>query len=445
MQRLTRRHRAWLALGATLALVVTGCTHEDGTGSRRPFVGETVTIFGPQIEDEQEGFKRAFATLEEETGLTIQLVGHRDFEERIDSLVAGGNPPDIAMFPQPGKVRDFAEEIVPLPDDPDDPDDVGSLVQENFAPDWTDPVTVDTQLLAVPTEANFKSLVWYSPRVFRQFGYVVPTTFDGFLQLAEQMARNGHRPFCLGLQSEFATGWPLTDWIEELLLRIEGPEVYDDWYRHDIPFDDPRVVAAAERAYDLLAGPDVVYGSLETSAARSWTEAGWPVLEGDCLMYRMANYYRAYWPEDVDFGPQGDIDAFYLPDTQEGRGIALSGGIYAAAFSDDPAVMRTIRYLASETFADLRASHTTDGFLSPHEAIPPDQYQNPLDRQAGRMLREAQTVRFDASDLMPGRVGAGTFWHASVDISTGEKTVAEAFAEIEANWPPECPEPGSVC
>lgn len=431
--------RLWLVLGLVPSHVTLGCATADGSAQapERPFEGEIVTMFGPEVEDEQQSLKMAFAPFEEETGITIQLIGHRDFEERIDALVEGGNPPDIATFPQPGKVRDFADDVVPLPDDPNDDDDLGSTVLQSFLDDWTDPVTVDTALLAIPTKADFKSVIWYNPEQFRQHGYEVPQTFDAFLALAERMVQEGNTPFCLGLESEFATGWPLTDWIEDFLLRIEGPELYEDWYQHEVPFDDPDVVAVAERVYDLLSGEGVVYQGLERAAARRFADAGIPLLDGRCLMYRMANYYRPNWPENSTFGEHGDVAAFALPGTPENPSIALAGGTYAAAFSDDPAVMRTMAYLASEEFAGVRASTTTGGALSPNIHVSASQYDEPMDEDFSRMLAEAEPILFDASDLMPGAVGSGSFWRAAVDISTGEQTVADAFAEIEDSWPRE--------
>jgi alpha-glucoside transport system substrate-binding protein len=414
-----------LVAAGTLA---TGCT--DGVRRDCAFQGETVTIFSPEVDDDQRNLKQSLVPWEDEVCVSIQLAAHRDFEQRIDSMVDGGNPPDIAMFPQPGKVRDVADVVVPLPHD------VASLVRDDVGRQWTNPVTMDAEVLAIPVKADLKSLVWYSPAAFRERGYDVPTTFDEFLGLAERMARDGNTSFCLGLGSEFATGWPLTDWIEEFLLRLEGPHVYDAWWRHEIPFNDPRVVRVAQRVYDLLARPGFVAGRLEQSVNRPFAEAGNGVLNGDCMMYRMANYQVPNWPEDISLGgPGGDVDAFYLPGSEEDPRIALAGGDYLAAFSDRPAVMATMRHIASTTFAERRARGTTGGFLSPNTNVDHGVYRESIDRRFAVMLARSHPIRFDASDLMPGAVGAGSFWRGAVEISTGERTVQDVFDEIERDWP----------
>lgn len=134
----------------------------------------------------------------------------------------------------------------------------------------------------------------------------IPRTLADFVALAGRMARDGNHPFCLGLGSEFAIGWPLTDWIEDFLLRLEGPDVYDAGYRHEIAFDDADVVTVARYVYDLLSQPGYVYGGLEDAAERLASSAGDRVLTGGCMTYRMSHYYVGNRPENVRFGPDGE-------------------------------------------------------------------------------------------------------------------------------------------
>ncbi|HEY8547111.1 MAG TPA: hypothetical protein VIL36_18755, partial [Acidimicrobiales bacterium] len=227
--------------------------------------------------------------------------------------------------------------------------------------------------------------------------------------------------------------------IEDYLLRIEGPELYDQWWRHEIPFDDPRVVAVAERVVDLLRMQNGVFGTFEESGERSSSQAGRPLLdERGCALYRMAHFQSRDWPPGTEIGPDGDVDAFPLPPVAGSEEVpALTGGIYAAGFSDRRAVQATLEYIASEDFGTERATNGLGGFLSPHRDVDPGLYGNEMDRRAAGYLADADVVRFDATDLMPGPVGSDAVWDAMVDIAEGDVTVAEAFAEIERNWPDE--------
>ena len=208
-----------------------------------------MTIFGSEVESELQGNQDAFDQFTEDTGITVEVSGDRSFETQIGTQIDGGNPPDIALFPQPGKVTDFDEDIIALPDD------VVSEVEANFDPGFTDLVTFEGELKGIPLKADLKSLVWYSPAQFEENGYEIPETFEDWLALADTMAADGNTPFCIGIGSDDATGWPFTDWVEDFMLRMKGPDVYDQWYKHEIPFDDPEVVEVGRgRLRPVVAG-----------------------------------------------------------------------------------------------------------------------------------------------------------------------------------------------
>jgi alpha-glucoside transport system substrate-binding protein len=434
MTRQRRRWRAAMAVGLALSLMATACADDDSSndastdaGSDSDLSGKTVTIFGSEVESELQGNQDAFDPFTEETGIKVEVSGDRSFETQIGTQIDGGNPPDIALFPQPGKVNDFNEDIIALPDD------VVAEVDKNFDPGFTDLVKFDGDLKAVPLKADLKSLVWYSPQAFKDGGYAVPTTFEGFLTLADDMAADGKTPFCIGIGSDDATGWPFTDWVEDFMLRMKGPEVYDKWYKHDIPFDDPDVVEVGESVYDLWSKPGYVFGGVQNVAATPFADAGLPLLSGDCMMHRQGNFYSANFPDGTTFGPDGQIDAFYLPGSDENPHITLSGGNYAAALRDAPEVMAVMKYLASDEYATARAP--AKGFLSPNKNVDTSQYPDALTQSFGEILASGDPVRFDASDLMPGAVGADSFWTAAVDITTGAKDVKTAFTDVEGTWP----------
>jgi alpha-glucoside transport system substrate-binding protein len=421
-------------LGLVLPLVAGACASDDNktdasSGGSGGGKGKTVTIFGPEVEGEGQGLKDSFKQFEADTGITIAYRGDRSFEEQIGVQVDGGNAPDIAMFPQPGKIRDFADDLKPLDGD------ALANVKENFDPGWTDFVTVDGKVLAVPTKADLKSLVWYSPTAFKDAGYTVPESQEDLLALADKMVADGKTPFCIGLGSDAATGWPMTDWIEDYMLRLKGPDVYDKWYQHEIPFDDPDVVEVVQYVHDLWAKKGYVYGGLQNVAATPFADAGLPLLKGDCMMHRQGNFYAANWPEGTKLGDDGDVSAFYLPtfEDKDFGTVTLSGGLYAAAFSDRPEVKQALAFIASTDFADARAP--VGGFLSPNKNTDTSKYPTAIERTFADILKDADPVRFDASDLMPGAVGAGSFWTACVDITTGAKDVKTALAAVEKSWP----------
>jgi alpha-glucoside transport system substrate-binding protein len=250
------------------------------------------------------------------------------------------------------------------------------------------------------------------------------------------MIQDGNTPFCLGTGSDDATGWPLTDWVEDYVLRLNGPEVYDQWYSHEIPFDDPQIVQTGQHVFDFLSQEGMVLGGLENVAAVEHADAGLPLLDGECMMIRISNYLAANFIEaGASMGDDGDVAAFRLPSSPEAPNITLSGGIYAAAFSDDPDTQAVLEYIASPDFANNRADNEQGGFLSPNRNVDTSRYPDEITQTFGEILAAADPVRFDASDLMPGEVGSGTFWTAVNDVSDGSAEVPDAFAEVEESWP----------
>lgn len=266
-----------------------------------PEAGEAdgvVSIFGPEVEGELQGFRDSMAPFTEETGIDVEIAGDRGFSEQIGVQVQGGSAPDIAIFAQPGRIRDFARscDMIPLADN------VASAVEANFG-GFADLGLVDDVLYGVPNKSDVKSLMWYSPSAFEEKGYEVPETHEELVALMDQSVADGTAPLCIGIQSDAATGWPGTDWTEDYMLRLNGPDVYDQWVSHEIPFDDPQVVDVGNFWYDIWSNPDYVFGGLQNVANTTFQDAGLPILEGQCLLHRQANFYAANWPDGTQIGP----------------------------------------------------------------------------------------------------------------------------------------------
>ncbi len=427
----SRTVRVLAALFA-LMLVAAACGDDDSGGSASG--GGTVTILGPEVEGELAGFAQAMVPFEDQSGVDVQISGDRSAEQQLGVQVQGGSPPDIFVFPQPGRLQEFAKsgDLQPLRDD------VVAKVKENFPEPFWKLAEVDGKLYGVPNKADVKSLVWFSPEAFTAAGYDIPTTNKELLDLADQMVADGNTPFCIGIGSDAATGWPFTDWVEDYMLRLKGPEIYDKWVAHEIPFDDPDVVEVGQYVYDLWSKPDYVYGGLQTIANTPFAESGLGLLDGSCMMHRQANFYEANFPEGTDISENGKIWAFYLPPVSEAEGGVggqplLSAGTILAAFSDSQATQDALLYAASTDYPTERAKAQI-GFLSPNINVDASAYQNKAAALFLDILDKADPVRFDASDLMPGAVGSGSFWSAAVDITTGSKTVKEAFTDVEKSW-----------
>jgi alpha-glucoside transport system substrate-binding protein len=446
-----KRFKWLIALFAVLALVAAACGGDDssdttadagnGDGGAGGDIG-IVEIFGPETAVELQAIKDSIAGFTERTGIQFVITGDRSFQELNDVRIAGGNPPDIGVYAQPGKIKDLAGRGVIKPF----PDDFVATMEAEFDPFWLELVTVDGEVYGAPSKGDVKSLVWYDPQRFAENGYAIPQTWAEMETLIDTMKADGNTPFCVGIGSGGATGWPFTDWMEDFMLRLHGPDVYDQWVNHEIPFDDERVIEVGNFVNDLWAEPGNVFGGKESAASTDFGDAGLPLLEGKCMMHRQANFYGNFFvdPErsganaDATFGPDGDINVFYLPTISNEFGtVVLGAGTHLVMFDDRPEVIEVLKFLSSAEYAEIRSQNQPGGgFLSPNRtqnldiSFGDDEFAKTL----GGILVSADPFRFDASDLMPGDIGAGEFWTAATSITAGNATVEDAFAKVEEVW-----------
>jgi len=455
--------KRWLKLAAVpvaLSLVAAACGDDDeGTDSdpetteapaegegegegegAEDFGGETVTITGPERDDPSiASINDTLGAWGETVGINVEYTGDADWEANINTQVEGGNPPDISFFPQPGKLADFARDgnLVPLTDE------VNATVDEFWADGFQLYGNVDDVQYGIPAKTDLKSLVWYQPQAFADAGYEVPQTFDEFTALVDQMvADGGPKPLCVGIESGQATGWTFTDWVEDMVLRQHGADVYDQWVNHEIPFDDPQIVESMQTVNNLWT-EDNVFAAGGSISATNFADNGQPLVDGQCFMHRQANFFAGLFPEGTTFADPDDptaVDVFYFPDINGDRPV-LTAGIFAAAFNEDPATMAVMDYIATADYAETRQANQTafldgalSGYLSAAQGQDPSVYQ-PLEQSFLEILDSSEIARFDGSDLMPADVGAGTFWSEGTSLVNGDVTAEEAASVIEASWP----------
>lgn len=398
--------------------------------------GQSVTISGPWLAPEDGFFDNMIAYFEEATGADVTYVGSDSFEQQIVIDAEAGAAPNIAVFPQPGLAADLAARglLTPLPAGMSD------WVADNYGAgsSWVDLGTYADangadQLFGFFYNVNVKSLVWYNPENFEDAGYDIPTTMEELRALTDQIVAEGETPWCIGLGSGAATGWPATDWVEDIMLRTQPADVYDAWTSNEMAFNDPRVVAAIEE-FGWFARDDAkVSGGAGAVASTDFRDSPKGLFSSppQCYMHRQASFVPAFFPEDVEFGV--DADFFYFPsyESKDLGNPVLGGGTLMAITNASNATSEFMNFLQLPIAHEIMMAQT--GFLTPHKGVNLDAYLNDTLRKQGQILIDATTFRFDGSDLMPGGVGAGTFWTGMVDY-TGGKDAQTVADEIQASW-----------
>ncbi len=436
----SRRLLVPIAAAGAIGLALAGCTGDVAPAadadcsdyeSYGSFEDKSVSIYGTIVEVEADALNESWATFESCTGIDIEYQGSQEFEAQVRVLVDGGTAPDLAIFPQPGLFSSFGDDLVEAPAS------VVDNVTEFWSEDWASYGQIDGAQYGAPLMASVKGFVWYSPSAFEEGGYEVPTTLDELTALTEQIAADGDvKPWCAGFGSGEATGWPGTDWVEDMVLRLSGPEVYDQWVAHEIPFNDPQIVEAFDAAGAILKDDAYVnggYGDVKSINDTTFNDGGLPIVDGQCYMHHQATFYSSFWPEGTDISENGDIWAFITPGVEAGASAVTGGGEIVGAFSDSEETVAVQTFLSSDTWANARVE--IGGVISANQGLDPSLASSDLLAQAIEILQDENTTfRFDASDLMPGAVGADSFWKGMVAWIGGQDTQTTVDT-IEASWP----------
>ena len=401
------------------------------------FAGTVVTMTGPFTDEDAVKFDNSVAAFEEATGIDIQYEGSKEFEASIGIRVEAGDAPDIVDFPQPGLLATFVAQGKVV-------DVSGFLPQssiDNYNPSWWQMATMagaDGPIVAgVWHRFNAKSQVWYPKAAFDAAGYTIPTTWDEMLALSDQIVADGDTPWCVGIESGAATGWPATDWMEEIMLRTTSLENYDKWVTGELPFSSPEVKNALTVLTDLWSDA-YVYGGQEAIVTTFFGDAPTPMFENPpkCWLHKQGNFITSFFPEGVVAGE--DYGFFYLPgiDAEYGKPYLVAGDIMAM-FNERDEVKAVMEFFTKgEALKEWLAA---GGALAPQMDTDLNWYGDEIEKGIAALVADATSVRFDGSDLMPGEVGAGSFWKGMTDYFSGTADMDTVMAEIDASWPGAAP------
>lgn len=445
----TRRATAVLAAGL-LVLAACGDDDEDdassgggteetsggGGGASGENIG-SVNLMSAGEPEEVEAYQVIFDDLiNAEVDYEVEIESVADFAQQFQIRAEGGTL-DVAAVPQPGAIADLADDghIVSL-------EDLGFDIAELEATLGADFLALgehNGEHYGIPTNINLKSMVWYPKDDFDAAGYEVPETFEELIALSDQIVADGSTPWCIGFESGGDTGWPATDWMEDIMLRTAGPEVYDQWVAHEIPFDAPEVVAAGETFGQILFTDGYVLGGAENTPSIPFGDAPAPMFEDPpgCWLHRQASFINSFFPEDSVAGE--DYDWFPFPPIDQ-EGTLFAGELTVIGSNGNrPEVVDFVeRFLAEEVQCAMGGVQASSR-ISPNIDVGPDCYVNEILADASVILTdalEAGTGRFDASDLMPAEVGSGSFWSGMMAYVTGGPDSLEGvLADIEAGFP----------
>ena len=415
----------------------TNTVEEEVETSALPAGDGSVIIYGGYGDAQGAAFQQALTEFGEANGIEITFEQLAAFDTDIVVAIESGQEPDIGMWPQPGGLKNLAEYLVPLSEVFDI-----SVPQSTLVPGWDSLAVVDGEIYGLPVSANQKSLIFYNPQAFEAAGYEVPSSEAELQALEAQIQADGSGyPWCAGIESGGATGWAFTDWMEQYVLALHGPDVYAQWISGEVDFAGPEVSAAAEIVADRLLAEGQVNGGGVGIATTGFGDTA-ALFEtggkaaGQCFMLRQGSFITAFFPEDVQAEIAAEdfsrINAFPVPAPEGGQAAVIGGGDLFAVFDGhvDQDVAKVAEFISSP---EVLKYQVATGDISPHATFDSSLYPNALVRTFGEGMANAAVFGFDASDQMPAEVN-GEFWASGTEFVAGRLTWQQAAEIIDSKY-----------
>lgn len=392
--------------GAGASQTAAGTARAAGTagaaaGAPLQRIGGKVSVLATWGGSEQDSFMAMVKPFMDQTGVQVEYEGTRDLNAVLTTRVQGGNPPDLAGLPGPGEMAQFARagKLV----------DLGPVLDQNamkqqYSDDWLKLGQVDAKQVGIFIKAALKWQIWYDPKTFSQVnGGVNPKTWDEMVALSNKIAGTGTTPWCIGLESGAASGWPGTDWLEDIVLRQSGPDVYDSWYQGKLKWTSPEIKKAWQTWAQIVGNEKLVYGGKQSMAASNFGDAGNPLFTTPpkCYMEHQASFITDFFTKaNPALKPVTDFNFFPFPaiDPKYADSAEVAGDLFGM-FKDTPQARALIKYLTTPEAQAIWVKR--GGSISPNKLVTPDVYPDELSRGAAQTLTTAKIARFDASDLMP--------------------------------------------
>ena len=434
------RIKVFAALGATMALA-SACLNSgsdsssnEGNKPEGEVKGSTVTIWASMDKPVIDGLSAGLAPLAQAAGITVKWEKVDNINQVIMTKIQANDVPDISFIPQPGVVADIVNrnKATAL----DDIVDMNAL-KSSMLPGTLEAGTVNGKLYGLLVSANTKSFVWYPKKAWDAAGYQAPQTIDELNALTEKIKadKSATAPWCVGIESQAATGWPATDWFEDLVMRYGGADQYNQWVKHEIKFDSPLVRQAAAEFEKIAFTEGNVVGGRKAIASTSFQTAGNPLFDAKpgCMLYKQGSFITGFFPKNVQADLPGNVGVFYFPTAQAGgEKPILGGGDMAVLLKNTAGAQAVMKMLGDKTIGE-KAMGTS--FLSPHKDFDVTKYQGETAQQIAKITYSSSIFLFDGSDQMPGAVGAGTFWKDMTAWISNQENLDTALKNIDESWP----------
>jgi alpha-glucoside transport system substrate-binding protein len=432
---LTRREfmQRTMAVGlsaSAAASLLAACGGGSATPSTTPTSTTTVEVLNVWSGEEQASFNAVVTPFEIQTGIVVNIQTTRDVDAVLTTRIQGNNPPDIAILPNPAKMQQLASQnhLVAL----DSFLDMTSI-HANYASAWTDLGSYNGKLYALFYKATNKGTIWYSPKQFTAIGAQVPAAWTDLVTLSNKIAGSGKYPWSMGVSSGSASGWPSADWLAQIYLNQSGPQMYDKWYAHKIPWTDPSIKSAFQMFGQIVTGKHYINGAPQSILATGFQEASYLPYNTPpgSYMYYLGDFTEGFITTQFPSAVAGtDFNFFPFPTiNSQYQGGVTGGADVVVALKNTTAVQKLIKYLATPDAQTIWVKR--GGFTATNKAVAATAYPNTVSAASAQQLASATSFRFGADDLMPP-VMENAFWANMLTYIADTSKLDSVLSSLEA-------------
>jgi alpha-glucoside transport system substrate-binding protein len=415
---------------SSAASLLAACGNPGNTGntggSSTPKSVDVLNVWGGE---EQASFRAVVEPFTSRTGISVNIESTRDLDAVLTTRIRGNNPPDLAILPNPAKMQQLASQnrLVPLDSFLD-----MNTIHSDYADAWVTLGSYSGHLYALFYKVANKGTVWYNPAKFQAAGYQIPTAWQDLIALSDKIAASGKYPWSMGVQSGAASGWAAADWIAQIYLNQSGPEMYDKWVAHQIPWTDASIKSAFQLFGQIAGGKHYIAGAPESILATGFQDASYDPYKNppQSYLYYLGDFTEGFITSQfTSLKPGTDFNFFPFPSINSQYQGAVSGGAdVVVALNNNGAVRQLVQYLATADALTIWVKR--GGFTSPNKSVSLNAYPDPIIKASAKMLAAATTFRFGADDLMPPPV-ENAFWKGMLTFIGDQHQLDSVLSTIE--------------
>ncbi|GHO88697.1 ABC transporter substrate-binding protein [Dictyobacter formicarum] len=411
-QFLYRAMAAGLSINAATTLLA-ACQGEPAPQASALEKVQSIDVLTVWSGEELESFNMINAAFTKKTGIKVNVEATRDLLAVLTTRLRGNSPPDISGISSINHFHELASQnkLVRLDTFLD-----MKQYQKNYAQAWIDFSSHDGKLYAVLPKANTKGTIWYNPRAFHEVGASVPQTWDELIELSDKLASQGKYPWSLGVESGATSGWPAADWIAEIYINKYGPELYDQWVAHKIPWTHPSIKDAFQTFGRIALGKHYVNGGAQAILATNFQDASYLPFEKPprAYMYYLGDFTAGFIKHQFKGIKSGlDFNFFPFPEINPRyKGSVIGGADLMAAFKDNNGTRQFMEFMTTAEAQSIWVRR--GGATSVNSAVEKSVYPDAIAWATAQQMTKAMAFRVSADDLMPQGLESA-FWKGALN------------------------------